>query len=168
MLLPPHAAGKIVATIIRRHIAQYFRRLVSRPVKTQPSRPSGIHAAESLAPCSNQGAAREADKAVALTIRVALPAGVAEFGEMLQVGIGEGPLTVHVSAIVPEKPPCAGNVNTSLTCPPRFMVRIATAGFSEKSGGGFTVTVTSTSLFVVNISGASEPTCRLLARTPAI
>jgi hypothetical protein len=56
--------------------------------------------------------------------------------------MGEGPLTEHASAIEPENPPCAGKVKTSLTCPPRFMVRLIAAGVGVKSGGTVKVAVT--------------------------
>jgi len=50
----------------------------------------------------------------------------------------------HVSTIVPEKPPCAGNVKTSFTCPALHCETVAQA--SVKSGGEVTVTVTNASL----------------------
>lgn len=84
----------------------------------------------------------EAESAVAFTVRAALPPEVAEFGEMPHVGMGAGPLTEHANAIVPAKPPCAGNVKTSLTCPPRFTLKFVAAGLSEKSGGIVNVAVT--------------------------
>jgi len=44
VLPPPHAAGRMVASIIKRHSAQ-IRRFLSKPVaRRQPSKPSGIHA----------------------------------------------------------------------------------------------------------------------------
>jgi hypothetical protein len=49
------------------------------------------------------------------------------------VGLGEVPLTEQFSSIVPAKPPCAVNVNASLTCPPRFRLRLDVAGVTEKS-----------------------------------
>jgi hypothetical protein len=77
--------------------------------------------------------------------------GVTEFGEIPHVGIGAGPATEHARAIVPEKLPCAGNVKTSLTCPPRFTVRLVAAGVRVKSGVRLKVAVTDWSEFIVTL-----------------
>ena len=75
------------------------------------------------------------------TVSVELDPAVTELGENPQVGVGATPVTEHVSAIVPEKPPCVPNVSTSLTWLPRFTLRLVVAGLTEKSGGGVMLAV---------------------------
>ena len=76
--------------------------------------------------------------------------GVAELGERPHVGIGVGPITEHVSEIVPENPPCGENVITSLVCPPRFRVRFPIGACIVKSGLT-KVAATLRSEFMVNV-----------------
>src|SRR6266478_4727956 len=71
-----------------------------------------------------------------------LALGGIEFGESAQSGNGGGPLMLQVSAIIPENPFRAAKVNMSVTEPPGWAARLVEAAEMEKSGGGFTVTVT--------------------------
>jgi len=116
LLLPPHAADRIVAASMTKCSAHFLRRFSSKPVtRTHPNNPSGSHAAQKLPARSNDGGVNAAVRFAAFTVSVAVFPGVTDPGEMPHVGVGIGPLTEHASAIVPEKPPCAGNVKTSLT-----------------------------------------------------
>jgi hypothetical protein len=91
------------------------------------------------------------ERLAALTVSIALPAEVTEFGEIPHVGIGAGPLTEHVSTIVPEKPPCAGNVSVSFACPPRLTVRLCADAFTAKSGETLNVAVTLWLVFTMTV-----------------
>ena len=84
-----------------------------------------------------------------VTVSVELDPGVTELGESPQVGVGAAPVTEHVRAIVPEKPPCAANVRVSLTWLPCITLRPVAAGFTEKSGATLNVAVTVASEFNV-------------------
>jgi len=80
--------------------------------------------------------------------------GFIDAGEIRQVGIGAGPVvTAHPSAMFPENPPCAGNVSTSLACPPRRIVRLVAAGLTEKSGSRLKPAVT----FLLEFSVTLQP-----------
>src|SRR5437667_599226 len=89
---------------------------------------------------------------------------------MPHVGMGDGPLTEHASAIIPEKPPSAPNVSTSLACPPRCSERLIAAGFIVKSGGGGStaVSVIEAELFFEFKSGWVPTTCWESENVPAI
>src|SRR5690242_20528753 len=108
LLLLPHAAGRIVATNIRKHSVHTLRRFLSKPVaKTQPSSPSGSNDAKNLPLAfSKLSVGASAASAAALIVSVAFAPGVTDAGEMPHVGIGAGPATEHASAIVPVNPPC--------------------------------------------------------------
>jgi hypothetical protein len=116
LLLPPHAAGRIVATITKRHSAHIPRRFLSKlVVNTHPSRQSGSHVANKLRTASNLGGGlNPADNARASIVSVTLFPGVTALGEIPHVGMGAGPVTEQASAMLPENPPCAGNVSNSL------------------------------------------------------
>ena len=126
-----------------KHIAHNPRRFLSElDMKAHPSIPTGTSKEKSLTTCWDDCRDNAAAIAAVFTVSVAPFPGVTEPGEMLQSGMGDGPLNEHASATVPEKPLCAVIVKTSLACPPRFRLRFATGAFKKKSGPGSKVAVT--------------------------
>jgi len=81
--------------------------------------------------------------AVMVSVEVpALEPTVTEDCEKLQVGMGAGPVTAHVSVTGPENPFSPAKVKTSPACAPVDMVKLVDVGAKEKSGGGVNVAVT--------------------------
>ena len=142
LLPPPHATGRIVVTISKRHSVHILRRLLSKSTRTKPTIPIGSNVAWSRVVALNNCGVSAAERLVAFTVSVALPPGVTELGETPHAGIVARPLTEQVSAIVPEKPPCAAKVSVSVVCEPRLTIKLAAAGLSVKSGAGLKIAAT--------------------------
>ena len=101
-LPPPHATGRSTLTIIKKHNVQVLRRFLSKSISTKPTIPIGNNAAWTAVVVLNSCGVSAAERLDVFTVSVALPPGVTELGEMPHVGMGSGPLTEQVRAIVPE------------------------------------------------------------------
>jgi hypothetical protein len=142
LLLPPHAAGRIVARIKRDNAQNFLCFLSKHIVTTRLIKPRGSAVAKSVPVRSNGRSLNAAFNAAAFTVSVALVPGGTDTGEMPHVGMGEGPLTEQASAMLPENPLCTPIVSTSLAWLPRLTVRFCEAGLSVKSGRMLNVAVT--------------------------
>ena len=80
---------------------------------TPITRNPGITRASAIRFLSDNGDA-DATEAGAVIVNVAFPPAVTEDGAIAHVAIGVGPFTEHESEIVPEKPPWAPKLRTSV------------------------------------------------------